>query len=301
MSDLLLELSAALAEAIDRAAPSVVQVLGRRPAAGVVFDKDLVAAPSRVLDDDAAVVRTGTSDTVEATVLGHSSMGFAVLRATGLGSPPLERADEPSVGHVVLAIGRTWSGGIMATLTNVAVIGGPLRTGRASDIERVIRIAQAPHGALTGGALIDGRGRALGLVTGGSIRGTTIVIPGALAWSAAAHVVEHGGARQGYLGIGSASVALPERQRAGGPQSHGLLITAIVEGSPADAAGLLVGDVMISFDGRTIEDTDTLLTLLRGDRIGKPARLTLVRGGQLHDVVVTVGERSRGGSAEPPR
>ena len=47
----------------------------------------------------------------------------------------------------------------MATLTNVAVVGGPLRTGRAIEIERVIRIAQPPHGALTGGALVDGDGR----------------------------------------------------------------------------------------------------------------------------------------------
>jgi S1-C subfamily serine protease len=181
----------------------------------------------------------------------------------------------------------------MATVSNVAVVGGPLRTSRASQLERVIRIAQAPHGALTGGALVDGEGRGLGILTGSAIRGTTVVIPASLAWPLAQRVVQQGGTRQGFVGISSSSVALPERQRAGRAQEYGLLVNAIVDQSPADAAGLLVGDVIVAFEGQAVQEPEALVTLLRGDRVGKAVSLTILRGAEQRDIPVTIGDRPR--------
>jgi len=180
----------------------------------------------------------------------------------------------------------------MALVTNVAVVGGPLRTGRGSSIERVIRIAMAPHGAVTGGALVDGSGSWLGFVTGAAIRDTAVVLPAAIAVAAARQIVERGGARQGFLGISTMPVKLPERQQAGAAATRGLLITGITSESPADNGGLLVGDVITAFAGEPINDPETLVTLLRGDRIGKTVTLTLMRGTERKDVDVAVGERS---------
>jgi S1-C subfamily serine protease len=294
--DALSSLNDALAGAVDRAAPSVVQVQGRRrPVAGVVFAPDLVIAPVTALsDDDGASVRVAGGRTHEGTVLGRAyAVGLAVVRVEGLGIAPLEAADEPRVGHLAIAVGRTWSGGVMAAVTNVAVLGGPLRTGRSGQLDRVIRIAQPPHGALSGGALIDGAGRALGVVTGAAIRDTTVVVPATIAWAAGQQIAREGGIKQGYLGITSTTVTLPEGQRGGRQQSHGLLVSGIAEGSPAAAAGLLVGDVIIAFDGTAVDEPQALVELLRGDRIGRPATVTLLRGGTLLDVQVTVGERQR--------
>lgn len=293
--DALTSLNDALATAVDRAARSVVQVQGnRRPAAGVVFAPDLILAPAAAVDDDVVTVRAPDGTTHEAAVLGRGfSMGLAVARVSGMGLTPLDAAPEPRVGHLAVAIGRTWSGGVMATVTNVAVIGGPLRTGRASQLDRVIRIAQPPHGALTGGVLIDGSGRALGVVTGKSIRGTTVVIPSALAWPIGQQIAARGGTKQGYLGISSSRVRLPAAQRGGGQQSDGLLVSGIVEGGPAALAGVLVGDVILAFDGNVVDDPETLLALLRGDRIPREAKLTVLRGGEVRDVPVSVGERER--------
>lgn len=284
-----------LAGAVDRAAASVVQVQGRRrPAAGLVFDADLVVAPAAALDDDVVTVRAGDGVTREGSVLGHEfSTGIAVARVSGLGLTPLEVAPEPRVGHLAIAVGRTWSGGVMAAVTNVTVIGGPLRTGRAGRIERVIRIAQPPHGALVGGALIDGAGRALGMVTGSAIRGTTVVIPSEIAWAAARQVVAQGGTEQGYLGISSSTVRLPASQRGNRQQSDGLLVMAVVEGSPAATAGVLVGDVILALDGVVVDSPEVLLTLLRGNRIGRPVPLTIMRGGELRETPVTIGPRQR--------
>lgn len=179
----------------------------------------------------------------------------------------------------------------MAMLAPIAVIGGPLRTGRATEIERVIRIQQSPHGALNGGALLDASGRVLGIITTVAIRGTTVVIPAPLAWAAAAKVAADGGTKQGFLGVSSTPVRIPDRQRAGRPQDVGLLISQISPQSPAEAAGLLVGDVIVGFDGEPVGDGEELITRLRGNRVGKAVPVTVIRAASAVDVTVTIGER----------
>jgi S1-C subfamily serine protease len=206
--------------------------------------------------------------------------------------PPATAAPEPRVGALAIALGRTWSGGVIASVTNVAVVGGPLRTGRGSEIARVIRIAQAPHSAFTGGVLVDGDAAVLGVISGAAIRGTTVVIPATLAWDAAHQIVRHGGTRQGYLGIRTMTVTVPARQRTGDVGSAGLLITAVADASPADTAGLLVGDVIVRFAGEPVSEPESLLTLLRGDHIGRPVAVSLVRGAERQEIAVTIGERS---------
>lgn len=286
-------LSDDISAAVDRVAGSVVQVFShRRPAAGVVFAPELVLAPARALGDDTAVVRLPDGNTVDGQVLGHAvSMGVGVVRVPGLAAAAAVAAPEPRVGSLAIAVGRTWSGAVMATVTNVAVVGGPLRTGRASQIDRVIRISQPPHGALNGGALSDGDGRVLGMISGSEIRGTAVVLPATLAWAAAHHIVERGGTRQGYLGIGSMPVTLPERQRDGREGTTALLITAVAQGSPADQSGLLIGDIIVAFESVAVHEPAALVTLLRGDHIGKSVTLSVLRGVKRQDVAVTVGER----------
>jgi S1-C subfamily serine protease len=292
MATLFQDLSSNIASAVERAAGSVVQVYGhRRPSAGIVFAADLIATPAAALAEDTAVVRRPDGSTVEGQVLGHAfGTGLGLVRVSALGLPPAAPAPEPRVGAIAVAVGRTWSGSVMASVTNIAVIGGPLRTGRSTQIERVIRIAQPPHGALSGGALVDAEGGVLGVITASAIRGTTVVIPVTLAWNAAHHIVAHGGTRQGYLGISTMPAALARRQR-GDAQESGLLITAVAPDSPAESASLLVGDVILQFAGEAVREAETLATLLRGDHIGKPVTLSVLRGVQRHDVAVVVGER----------
>ncbi len=296
MSDLLTALSTQLAHASQQAAASVVQVFDRRrPVAGLVFAEDLLLTPARHIDDDVVVVRRGDGHTTEGAVLGRSpATALAVVRAAGLGVPPARPAPEPSVGHLAVAVGRTWSGGVFAHLAPVVVVGGPLRTGRASEVARVIRLSITPHGAVTGGVLADGDGRALGVITSAAIRGTTVVIPMALAIEAAQPVIAGGGARQGFIGVSSTTVNLPTRQRGERAQEYGLLVTGVVDGSPAEAAGLLVGDIIVGFEETVVQEPDQLVMLLRGDRVGKPVRMTILRGLATDEVTVTVGERRRG-------
>ena len=294
MDNVLDQFSNQVASIVDRTASSVVQVHGhRRPAAGVVFGDGLILTPATT-NDDRVTVHAGDDQAHEGVVLGRiNHMGLTVVRVEGLARAALEAAPEPKPGNVAIAIGRTWSGGVMASLAPIAVVGGPLRTGRSGSIERVIRIQQAPHGALTGGALVDASGRALGIITGFAIRGTTVVIPASLAFAAASTTSKQGGTTQGFLGLSSLAVALPERQRGGRAQEYGLLISHVVGGSPAEAGGLLIGDVIVGFDGEALQEPEDMVTRLRGNRVGKAVPVTVVRGTSVVDVTVTVGERPR--------
>ena len=285
-------LSNEISSAVEQAAPSIVQVHGRRRvAAGLVVADNIILTPAAV-DDDKVPVRTVNGQAVEGVVLGRvGHMGLTVVRADGLGLRPLTATDDAKPGHLAVAVGRTWSGNVMAMLAPIAVVGGPLRTGRATEIERVIRIQQSPHGALNGGALLDASGRVLGIITTVAIRGTTVVIPASLAWAAAERVAADGGTKQGFLGVSSTPVRIPDRQRAGRPQDVGLLISQISPHSPAEAAGLLVGDVIVGFDGEPVGDGEELITRLRGNRVGKAVPLTVLRAASAVDVTVTIGER----------
>jgi S1-C subfamily serine protease len=292
-------LSNEIAAAVESAAPSIVQVHGRRRmAAGIVIAEDTVLTTA-ASDDDTVAVRAGNGHTADGAVLGRiGHMGLTVARVEGLGLRPLGAADEPKPGNLAVAIGRTWSGGVMAAFAPIAVVGGPLRTRRASAIERVIRIQIEPHGALTGGALItpgtsSSAPAVAGIITSMDIRGTTVVIPASLAWAAATKVAAEGGTRQGFLGVSSMPVPIPERQRAGRTQGFGLLVSQVASNSPADTAGVMVGDVLVSFDGDAIEQAEDLVTKLRGNRIGKTVPVTVLRGATAVDVSVTVGERPR--------
>jgi len=227
-------------------------------------------------------------------VLGRiANMGLTVVRVEGLNRTALAPAQEPKPGQLGVAIGRTWSGGVMAALAPIAVVGGPLRTSRTGAIERVIRIQQSPHGALNGGALINAEGQALGIITSVAIRGTTVVIPASIAWAAVKQAASQGGVKQGFLGVSSMPVALSDRQRGGRSQTSGLLISNVAGNSPADNGGLLIGDVIVGFDGEAIEDAESLVTRLRGNKVGTAVPITVIRGTSVVDVSVTVTERPR--------
>ena len=287
-------LSGEITAAVESAARSVVQVHGRRRVtAGVVIADNLIVTPA-ITDEDKVAVLAADAQPIEGAVLGRAAnMGLTIVRVEGLNRPPLPAATEPKPGQLAVAVGRTWSGGVMAAVAPVAVVGGPLRTGRTSAIDRVIRIQLAPHGALNGGALIDPSGHALGIVTSMAIRGTTVVVPASIAWAAASKVAADGGSRQGFLGVSSMVVRLPERQRAGRAQHFGLLVSQVSEQSPAEGGGLLVGDVIVGFAGEPVQEPEELVTRLRGNRVGAAVPITVIRGTTAVDVTVTVSERPR--------
>src|SRR5207253_579307 len=147
-----------------------------------------------------------------------------------------------------LAIARSWSNAVTASAGIVSVIGGPLPTGRHRAIDQVIRTTAPMHDGFAGGAFIDTGGGLIGIATSAAIRGLGVVIPATIGWSAAAAVLEHGRPQRGYLGIAGQPVVLPAGQRPSTDTSdnEAVLVVGVTDGSPAAAAGVLVGDVLLA-------------------------------------------------------
>src|SRR5262249_39151115 len=209
---------------------------------GVIYSSDIVLTTVRALGrEDGLHVRTHDGRELDAELGGWDpASGLAVLRAAGLNAAAPPVADRPArVGHLAVAVARSWSNAITASMGVVAVIGGPLPTGRGRSIDEVIRTTAPMHDGFAGGAFADVSGRILGVATAAEIRGLGVVIPAAIAWKTAATLVEHGRVKRGYLGVAGQPVRLTERQRAVG-REQALLVVAITPGAPAEAAGLLV-------------------------------------------------------------
>ena len=288
-------LSNQLADAIASAAPSVVQVHGgRRPGTGLVYADNVILTTIRSLGrEDHLHVRRDEGEPLEAELAGWDpATNLAVLRVDGLSRPPLTPSSSvPRVGHLAIAVARSWSNAVTASTGIISVIGGPLATGRRRAIDEVIRTSAPMHDGFSGGAFLDVSGRLIGVTTAARIRGLAVVIPAAIAWKTAAHVLEHGRPRRGYVGVALQRVTLAASHRPAPERELGLLVVGVTDGSPAATAGVLVGDVLIDFDGHPLESPDDLLDLLTGDRAGRTVPLRVLRGGQPLDLSIAVGER----------
>lgn len=285
-----------MADVVTVIAPAVVQVQGHRaPVSGVVYANDIVLTNARALGrEDGLHVRTHDGRTLDAELHGWDpATGLAVLRAGGMNIAPATQASEAArVGNLAIAVARSWSNAVTASVGIVSVIGGPLRTGRRRSIDEVIRTTAPMHDGFAGGAFVDMSAGIIGIATAAAIRGLGVIIPAPIAWKTAATLLEHGRIRRGYLGVAGQPVRLTERQRGTEQREHALLIVDVKPGSPADRGGLLVGDVVVAFDGQPVEAPEDLLDLLAGDRVGKDIAIRALRGDSVTDVRVTIADRT---------
>lgn len=288
------QLSNEIAGIVAAAAPSVVQVEGHsRAASGLAYADDVVVTTARAVgENEHPRVRRSDGETVDAAIAGWDpATRLVVLRAEGLKLPPLSAGQPPQVGEIAIALARSWSNSITATAGLVSVIGGPLRTGRRRQIEQVIRTSAPMHEGFAGGALLGADGRLLGVTTAAAIRGLGVVIPADIAWSTAAELLRRGTLKRGYLGIVAQPARVSEKQKGVAATDRALLVVGVKPGTPADEAGLLVGDLLLSLDGHALASPDELFDLLIGDRVGTRVGVKVLRGTTAVDTEITVADR----------
>jgi len=295
-TSLLRALSNQMADAVERVTPSLVIVNGRQrqPASGLIYGPDLVLTADHVLErEEDLTIQTHDHRTLPAQFVGRDlGTDLALLRVANLGLAPAQATTESvRVGQLVLAVGRTPGDGPMASTGVVSTIGGPLRTGRGTILERYIRTDATPYPGFSGGPLIDAQGDVVGILTTGLVNGVALAIPMDIAKGIADTLAKQGYIKRGYLGISSQLVELPISQRAGRNQEHGLLIVKVDEHSPAQQGGVLVGDIVVALDGHSINDSEELQLLLVGDRVGRAVPVEVMRGNTLQTLSVTIGQR----------
>ncbi len=291
-------LSESLVNAVEKAGESIVLVNARHriPASGIVYAPDLILSADHVVERDENITITpGNGHPVSASIAGRDpGNDIILLRVNGGNLTPAAKAShEARVGQVVLALGRPGLEGIEACLGIVSAIGGRARTGRGGLLEGYIRTDAIPFPGFSGGPLIDTEGKVLGMNTSGLAHGAAITIPADQVWAGAENLAKFGYVKRGYLGIRSEQVELASdlRKALGREQETGLLLVSVERGSPAEAAGLMVGDILVGLEGQPIADHDELMVLLAGETVGRSIAVEVLRGGNLTSLEIKVGER----------
>jgi S1-C subfamily serine protease len=297
MSEVLTDLSDALAAAVSAAGPSVARVDARNryPASGIVYAAEgiVVTASHVVRREEGITIGVGEED-IPAELVGRDpTTDIAVLRASTGGLTPARwgDADQLKVGHVTLALGRPGKT-VRATMGIASAVGGEWRSPAGGRFERYVLADVAMHPGFSGGPLLGLDGGVLGMNTSGLLRAATPSIPIADVKRIADALLAHGTVSRGYLGITPQPARLSADLAEKLGRETGLLVTSVEPEGPAAKSGLLLGDVIVGFDGASVTHPDDLFGAL-ADAAGRSIVLGIVRGGQAIEVEVEVGERGR--------
>ncbi len=297
MAEVLKNLSDALASTVETAGSGVVRVEARRrlPASGIVWSSDgvIVTAHHVVERDENIGIGLAGQETVTASLVGRDpTTDLAVLRVDGvdLTPPTWAEPESLSVGHLVLGLGRPGRT-VQATLGIVSALGEGWRTPAGGRVEPYLQTDLVMYPGFSGGPLVDVAGGVLGLNTSALLRGISLSVPTPTVRQVVETLLAHGRVRRGYLGVGAQPVRLPAALADQLGQETGLLLVSVEPDGPADAAGLLLGDTIVALDGQPVRHMDELLGLLGGDCVGASLPIRIVRGGQVQELTVAIGER----------
>jgi S1-C subfamily serine protease len=290
------DLSEALAGAVERAGTSVVRVeaSGCRSGSGFAWDESgiVVTAARAVCDEERVRVGLADGTEVDAEVVGSDAgTDVAVLRIPKEKAPPtlvVRDASTLRVGEIALALGRPGRS-VRASLRIVGVLGPEMQTPWGGSLDRYVETDRGFPRGFAGGPLVDIEGRAVGLNTVALFRGADVTVPFATLSRVVGDVLAHGGVRRGYLGVSVQSVRVPPKAGAG--VERGALVIGVEDGGPADGAGVIVGDVLLSVDGTPTPGGRALAGALC-DKPGAKVTLRLLRAGAVTALDVTLGEKT---------
>jgi S1-C subfamily serine protease len=223
---------------------------------------------------------------------------LAVLRV-GVDGPPLAWASlgdssRIRVGQIAVAIGNPFGFHHTVTAGIVSAVGRSLRSASGRLIEDVIQTDAALNPGNSGGPLVDSTGSVIGVNTAmiHPAHGLSFAIASRTAQFVAAALISHGRIRRSYIGVAGQTVPVPQaiaraRQLA---IASGVLVASVDSVSPGAAAGLREGDVIVGFDAAPVTGVDALHRLLSGDRVGVPAKVTVLRAGERRTLTVVPAE-----------
>ena len=297
MAEILSKLSDDLADIVEASGDSVVRIEARRrlPASGIVWSEDgIIVTAHHVIERDDNIRISVGGESVQASLVGRDpTTDVAVLKAetNGLASTNWAAPGSARVGHLVLALGRPGAS-TAATLGVVSALDGNWRTPAGGRLEQYLQTDLVMYPGFSGGPLVNAEGQTLGINTSALLRGVSLTVTKPSLDSIVESLLAHGHIRRGYLGIGTQPVRIPERITETVGQETGLLIVSVESDSPAEKAGILMGDTIVGINGNPVKNVDGLLNQLNGDLIGQNVPIRIVRGEQITEFEVAIGERN---------
>ena len=289
------DLSREIGELVARLGSSIVRVDARqgRPATGIIWSDNLVLTADHVIEHEDTIQVTGAQTTVKAAVAGRDpGTDLALLRTEGLAGVPAARGRSTEVrpGQLVIALGQP--GDLQVTFGIVSGLSGSFRSWRGGQVEHLIQTTAELLPGFSGGPLVDAEGRVIGINSWNFGRGISRAVPVETAERVAESLKTHGRIRRAYLGLGAQPVRLSQALASQVGQESGLLVVTVEAGGPAQKAGLMQGDTIVTIDGDPVRQLDELFGKLGALQVGSAHRLGVVRAGERKDVAITVGERS---------
>jgi S1-C subfamily serine protease len=294
--------SEAMVDLVAKVSPSVVAVKAGayRTITGIVIDSEHIAVPEHALKRRESIpFLTQTGDEAVAKILGRDpGVDLAILQVDGLkaSAPKAAPAESLKPGMLAAVIGMTRDVGPSVSLGVLGAVGPARRTWRLGVLDQFVRLDVNLYPSQNGAAVVTASGDLVGMATPALSKHSTMAIPATTIQRIITELHTEGRIRMGYLGIGVQPVAIPESLQSktpGGSQKLGLIILSVVPGSPADQGGLQVGDILLAFGEHSLEDPEHLQFLLRGQQVGKPIELTILRGGELINRTVIIQEAER--------
>jgi S1-C subfamily serine protease len=294
-TEILQTLSSAIQQVAESASPSVVSISSDGGnGTGVVWDDQghIVTAYHVVRHLEEVEVSSDSGETFTAKVVGRDRSSDIALLKVDAKLQPIQKGDSESlkVGQFVLALANPF--GSKASATSGIITGVKRNIGGwwGVQIDEAIVTDARVNPGYSGGPLVDASGKMIGMnVALISSRG--IAIPVAKVSEVVGRIASGSPVGRAYLGIVSNPVPLPEQatKQLQVKQDYGLLVLSVEVGSPADKAGLVLGDVLLGFGGNTVGGLRDLTRLLTQDAVGKTVKLQLLRGGKLEELPITPG------------
>jgi S1-C subfamily serine protease len=297
-SNLLHSWAAAQRELATRAAAGAVGLERprQRPFSGILWNSDLIVTAAEALRGGHDVTVHTAGERLGGEVLAADlTTDVAIVRTRHAGAPAA-RSDAAllAAGDPLLVLGREGHAAL-AAWTHVQYAGPAWQSQRGGTIDRALRLAAPLGGAFEGAGAFDMEARLCAMVVPGPGR-RVLAIPVETIERVVTRVLKLGYLPQPYLGVRLQPVALDEAlsTQLSRPQGWGVLVAGIEPGSPAAAAGLLLGDLLLTLGATGIRRALDVMTAAAAAGPGAELRCEILRAGERRDLKLTVGERPRG-------
>ncbi|AOJ08632.1 Do family serine endopeptidase [Burkholderia mayonis] len=266
---------------------------------GVIVSSEGYILTNQHVVDGADQIEVALADgrTATAKVIGsdpETDLAVLKINMTNLPTITLGRSDQARIGDVVLAIGNPFGVGQTVTMGIISALGRN-HLG-INTFENFIQTDAPINPGNSGGALVDVNGNLLGINTaiysrsGGSL-GIGFAIPVSTARNVLESIITTGAVTRGWIGVEPQDVTPEIAESFSLAQKSGAIVAGVLQGGPADKAGIKPGDILVSVDGEEITDTTKLLNVVAQIKPGTPTKVHVVRKGKELDVTVVIGKR----------
>jgi S1-C subfamily serine protease len=275
---------------------------GRGGGSGVLFTPDgLILTNCHVVENSGPLTVVMTDGrSLRADLIGQDAdTDLAVIRVDGSAMPFATLGDSRAVrvGQIAIAIGNPYGFHHSVTAGVVSALGRSLRARSGRLMDDIIQTDAALNPGNSGGPLVTTRGEVIGVNTATILpaQGLCFAIASNTARFVAARLIRDGRIRRSYIGLAGQTVPIPravarENQLA---VTSGVFVVSVEPNSPAAAAGVKDGDVLLAFAGTPVTGVDDLHRLLTEEKIGEPTAITFLRSARRRKITVVPAEARR--------